>query len=61
MFYLQMAMVNNGDYGFWHIGGAEVGDVSWGNGFGGGFDTAMKEEGGYENPMVISLGAVHTF
>lgn len=66
MFYLQMAMVNNGDYGFWHIGGAEVGDgdggtIGWGNGFGGGFDAAMKEDGSYENPMVISLGAVHTF
>ena len=70
MFYLQWAMINNGDYGDFHIGGytvssADTGfdrDIRWGNGFGGTYDTAMKEDGtGYENPMGVSLGVVHSF
>jgi predicted porin len=67
--YLQMAMVNNGDYGSFGIGrnsvdtgGTAVGTASWSNGFGGGYGAAMKEDGsGYENPMAFSLGVAHTF
>lgn len=69
VFYLQMAMINNGDYGDMHIGGYELDsadtgldrDIKWGNGFGGSYDTAMKDDGSYENPMAISLGVIHSF
>ena len=63
MFYLQWAMVSNGDMTAAGIGGGDIdgdGSRDYGNGFGAYYAPAITD-GTAESPMAISLGVVHSF
>ena len=65
VFYLELAMVSNGDTTGAGIGGGDIdgdGMRDYGNGFGAYYAPAEKEDGsGYESPMAITLGVAHKF